>query len=717
MTAPAARDALPEGQASSVWAAGPSPGAGSDEGATMNAALAALREGRLAEAARLCESLVAAHPDAFDSHYLLALTRSRAGDHQAALASYDRALMARPGHAEAHYNRGNALLRLQRFEEALAECRNAVALGSAFPEAAHLNGAVALIALKQFQQAARSAEEALRLRPGFAEAHKIRGDALLNLDRLADAEACYRRALELRKGYVPALAHLCVLLQKTKRYDEAAAALGALRQIEPDRKFVLGMLIYSKMYCGDWSDLDRLNEELLEGIRSHRLVVSPFILLALPSTPADQLANARRYSPARPSVLMGKPPLRRDRIRVAYLSGDFRRQPQLTVGLFEKHDRTKFEVIAVSFTEGLGAGISPRMEKAFDRVIDARRMEDLEVARLLSDMDVDIAVDLMGYTEHSRPGILAHRPAPIQVAYLGFPGTMGTGHIDYILADRHVIPDSEKAFYAEQVVHLPDSYQANDDRRPISDEPQSRAAHGLDDTAFVFCCFCASYKITADVFAAWMRLLRELRGSVLWLLGTNEPAARNLRQIAASHGVAPDRLVFAPRVEVSKHLARHRLADLALDTLPYNGHTTASDALWAGLPVITRAGGTFAGRVAASLLHAAGLPELVTDTARQYEELALRLATDRPYLQRIRRKLADNRLTLPLFDTDRFRRHVEAAYRTMWDVWQQGERPRSFSVEAISDSGARRREQTVTERPRSSGRCRSGAADRRTAPG
>jgi protein O-GlcNAc transferase len=301
---------------------------------------------------------------------------------------------------------------------------------------------------------------------------------------------------------------------------------------------------------------------------------------------------------------------------------------------------------------------------------------------------VDIAVDLKGFTTDCRPGILAHRPVPIQVNYLGYPGTMGADFIDYVIADEVVLPFDLQPFFTEQIVHLPDCYQVNDSKREIAAHTPGRKDVGLRDEGFVFCCFNNNHKITALVFDVWMRILRKVEGSELWLLRDNHSAERNLRMEAAARGVDPARLVFADRVNPDEHLARHRLADLFLDTLPFNAHTTASDALWAGLPLLTCRGESFAGRVAASLLHTIGLPELVTDSLEDYEALALNLATDPPLLKSVRRKLEQNRLSNPLFDADRFRRHIEAAYTTMWKRWQHGEGPRSFAVAAeLRESG------------------------------
>jgi protein O-GlcNAc transferase len=327
--------------------------------------------------------------------------------------------------------------------------------------------------------------------------------------------------------------------------------------------------------------------------------------------------------------------------------------------------------------------IRQRIVSAFDQFYDVRTKSDEEVAKLLHELRVDIAIDLQGYTQDSRPGVLAYRPAPIQANYLGFPGTMGAEFLDYVIADRMVVPFEQQPFYTEKIVHLPDCYQVNDSKKNIAERTPTRQETGLPEKGFVFCCFNNNWKITPDVFSIWMRLLHAIEGSVLWLLGDNKNAEQNLRKQAQARGIDPSRLVFAGLLPLDEHLARHRQADLFLDTLPYNAHTTASDALWTGLPLVTRLGESFAGRVAASLLNAIGLPELVTYSIEDYEALALRLAKDSSLLEEYRNRLAANRLAHPLFDTDRFRRHIEAAYTTMWETWQRGEAPKSFSVERI----------------------------------
>jgi predicted O-linked N-acetylglucosamine transferase (SPINDLY family) len=351
-------------------------------------------------------------------------------------------------------------------------------------------------------------------------------------------------------------------------------------------------------------------------------------------------------------------------------------------GLYERHDRDQFEIIAVSAGANDQSPMRARLEKSFDRWLDISKLSDQDAADVIRDAGIDILVSLNGYFGEARMGVLARRPAPVQVNYLGFPATLGAPYIDYIIADTIVIPEGEQRFYDEQVVTLPDSYQANDDRgREMTARP-SRAEAGLPEKAFVFCNFNNAYKLTPSTFASWMRILSRVDGSVLWLLESTAPFPDNLRREAEKQGVSADRLIFAPDLPTAQHLARLQLADLSLDSLPYNAHTTASDALWAGVPLVTAKGNTFPGRVAASILLAAGLPELVTETQAEFEALAVRLAGNPKELQSLRDRLAQNRSACALFDTDRIRKHIESAYRTMWDRWLAGEKPRGFAVQA-----------------------------------
>ena len=608
------------------------------------------------------------------------------GRYEEALASYEEAIAIMPGVALLHSNRGNALRELGRFDEALASLDSALALEPGYVEALS-NRASTLQDLRRFEEALVSLDLALLGNPHDAVVHHNRGNVLQDLQRYEEALASYDRALAFRSNFAEALRGRGDALHKLRRLDEALACYEKAFAISPDLEYMSGNLGWARMLCCDWRGRNEEFGRLVSAIRAGKRSVPPFMGLSIADSPQDQLLCSRIWVhdqyPAPPVPIWKGERYRHDRIRLAYLSADFRMHPlsYLIVGLLEHHDRGRFETIGISFGPEDRSEIRTRVKGAFERFIDVRGKSDLEVARLMRELEVDIAVDLTGYTQYDRTGILALRPAPVQVSYIGFPGTMGADFIDYILADRFVIPEEHHACYAEKVVYLPDTYLVSDSKRVIADRKPGRAEAGLPEQGFVFCSFNNNYKIGPAVFDVWMRLLDKVEGSVLWLPESNAVVVRNLRQEAANRGVAPERLVFAPIIKLEEHLARHRLADLFLDTLPYNAHTAANDALWAGLPVLTCLGTTFAGRVAASLLNAIGLPELVTRSLEEYESLALELARNSQRLAGIKSKLAANRSTYPLFDTNRFRRHIEAAYVTMWERYQKGEPPASFAVE------------------------------------
>ena len=478
-----------------------------------------------------------------------------------------------------------------------------------------------------------------------------------------------------------------VALVALNRHDEAVTSFDRGYALAPDfaqADDFRAPLLLSKLRICDWTNLAEATGELLAMVRAEKPLSLPYAIVAIPSSPAEQLQCARRYVRAQPAY----PPLwqgeayAHGRLRVAYLSADFNEHPTayLTAGLFEQHDRSRFEITALSFGQNDNSPPRRRLEAAFEHFIDVGSNSDQEIAALMRRSEIDIAVDLMGFTKDNRLGVLARRAAPIQVNYLGYPGTMGAPYMDYILADATVIPEHHDAFYAERVVRLPGTYQINDNRRAVSQRAPTRGECGLPQNAFVFCCFNNPQKIMPEMFDIWMRLLRATEGSVLWLITGNAKAAPNLRLEAEKRGVAPERLIFAPKASVADHLARHRLADLCLDTLPYNAHTTASDALWAGLPVLTCLGETFAGRVAASLLKAIGLDALITRTLAEYEALALRLAREPAYLATLKDRLISNRDGSLLFDTQSATRHIESAYQTMAEIARRHEKPSGFNV-------------------------------------
>lgn len=600
----------------------------------------------------------------------------------AALASHDKAIALRPDLAEAHVNRGSALRDLKHLDEALASYDRAIALKPNYAEAYSNRGKV-LWDLRRRHEALASYAKAIALKPDYADAYNNLGNTLRDLGRLAEALASYDKAIALQPGYAEAHSNRGGALADLKRYEEARESYAAALAIEPDLVAArMGIWPVAQAIC-DWALIAKHVGALTDdSLRA----ATPFALLVHCDDPEAHFRCARLFVhdkvPTEPRPLWTGTTRRHDKIRVAYVSADFREHAVATLiaGLIEAHDRSRFEVIGVSLGSEEQGAMRRRLTAAFDQFHSVRDESDLAVATLMHRLEIDIAVDLLGYTRDTRPGILSHRPAPIQVNYLGYPGTMAATFIDYVIADPIVLPFDQQPFYTEQIVHLPESYQVNDAKRLIAERTPSRDEAGLPEHDFVFCCFNNNFKINPPVFEIWMRLLRSVDGSVLWLLRDNALAERNLRNEAAARGIAPARLVFADRVPVDQHLARHRLADLFLDTLPYNAHTTASDALWAGLPIVTCKGHAFAGRVAASLLHAVGLPELVTDNPQAYEAMALRLATDATWLAGLRTRLTQNRLTCPLFDTDRSRRHIEKAYTRMIELWQQHESPRSFSV-------------------------------------
>lgn len=571
----------------------------------------------------------------------------RPGD---ALASYNQALAENPGHAPSLLSRALLFQETGRFNDALADYDKVLAMDSKDARAWNGRGAV-LHALKRGREALENFDRAVELKPDFA-------DALTNRSNLRWAE---------RGDYVGATTDL-------------QAALAA----DPGQPYAAGELLHLKMHGADWTDFEASMALIDDGVRSRRRVVRPFAYQALSRIPADLQACSRLFAESLFPIWTGQRPSAydHDRIRIGYVSGEFREQATayLMAGLYELHDRDKFEIIAIDNGGGDGSPMRRRLEASFDKILYIARMTDAEAADLIRSEQIDILVNLNGYFGAPRMGLFARRAAPIQVNYLGFPATLGASYIDYIIADEVVIPAEERQYYDEKVVYLPDCYQPNDRKRAIAETAPSRAAVGLPDEAFVFCNFNQSYKLTPSTFAGWMRILKEVEGSVLWLLNSKPPFAENLSRAAEQHGVAPGRLHFAPSLPLEKHLARLKLADLFLDTLPYNAHTTASDALWAGLPLLTCRGTSFPGRVASSLLAAVGMPELITESQDAFEAMAIRLGRDAGAISRLKQKLAANRLSCPLFDTDLFRRNIEAAYTAMAEAAKRGEAPASFAV-------------------------------------
>jgi predicted O-linked N-acetylglucosamine transferase (SPINDLY family) len=652
-----------------------------------NLALALHRSGDLAGADACYARAIAFEPRRAAAYRDRASVLEALGRLDEAFGLLERALALDPNDALAHYNMGVVLERLGRLEQAVAAFNHTVALRPDHVEALNNLGSV-LNRLGDWTAALRCLDRAVALRPGFLDALNNRGDVLLHRNEPERALESFGGALALAPNDASALANSAAALARLKRHEEAVDVFARLVAVAPRYEYAQGALFFARMGCCDWSDYAPQIAVLRAALGRGERVCQPFPYLRVDDDAAEQRRCAELYvaaeCPPATAPLSGGERYGHARVRIAYLSADLHDHATayLIAELLELHDRERFEVTVVSFGPPSDGAMRRRLEAAVEHFVDWRETNDRTIAERLRAREIDIAIDLKGYTLGARPQILAQRPAPVQVGFLGYPGTTGAPYIDYLIADRHLIPPSQQAHYSEQVVYLPECYQPNDSRRPIAERVPSRAELGLPEGAFVFCAFHDSYKITPEAFECWLRLLERTPGSVLWLLESQPAVRRNLCAEAAERGIAPERLVFAPKLPLAEHLARQRRADLFLDTFPVNAHTTASDALWAGLPLVTRRGTSMVSRVAASLLTTMGLPELITESPAEYETRALELAHDPAALGALRSRLERNRETSPLFDAARFRRHFEAALLAMYARHASGLPPASLQIPA-----------------------------------
>jgi protein O-GlcNAc transferase len=636
-----------------------------------------LEQKRFDEAIKHFEKSLAINRTNPQSHSNIGIALSELHRYDLAITRFEHSLAIDPNNAEVVCNLANALEKSNRFNKALAIYDRATLQWPTNADVSCGRGNV-LARMGRLHDALTTFDKALALKPDLAEAWLGRGNILSGIN-LNEALAAYGEALKIKPHLAEAWQGRGLVYEGLARYDDAVAAYDRALACRPDIKYAQGQRLFARMRNWDWSGLQSETSRLLSEAKAGNPIARPFILLNLPSTAADQQTYAQQYvsevHPRSDRPLWQGERYSHDRIRIAYLSADFREHAvsQLIAGVLDHHDRDRFETSAISFGVDDGSAMRSRLAKAVDHFIDVRTKSDWEIARLIRDMEIDIAVDLMGFTTGARFNVFGMRPAPVQVNYLGYPGTLGARYIDYIIADKLVIPGDQRQFYTEKVAYLPHSYQANDVARPIPRTIPSRQALGLPESGFLFCNFNNSYKITPDLFDIWMRLLRQIDESVLWLLEGSSSSLENLRREAQRRGIAPGRLIFAPRTDLEGHLARQCVADLFLDTLPYNAHTTASEALWVGLPIVTCLGSTFAGRVAASLLSAVGLPEQVVYSLRDYEDRALAIAQDPTLLGSIKSRLVQNRATSPLFDTARFTHDIEALYVAMWQRYLDGQ--------------------------------------------
>jgi predicted O-linked N-acetylglucosamine transferase (SPINDLY family) len=661
------------------------------------------------------------NPEHLASYNFRALTFQEMKRYAEALADYDKLIALKPDYMNVYYSRGLLLQEMKRYAEAFFSYDKAIA---ATPDnaLAYNNRGTVLRELKQYADALASYDKAITLRPDYADAYNNRGDTLRELKRYDEALVNIVKAIEITsnnpifyynhglvlqemKRYTEALAsydksaalnpndadvydNRGIILLELKRYEEALLSFGRAIVLNPEKPYLEGVVLHTKIHLCDWQGNDAAWSVLEKKMEAGKLAMLPFHVLSISSSIAQQRKCAELFvkdkGPPQNFGLWNGEKYAHDKIRVAYVSADFREHPLsfLMAGVFEKHDRNRFEVYGIALKPEDQSETSRRVKAAFDQFIDVSQKDDKEVAHLLHDMEIDIAVDVMGFTLGARPSIFAYRPVPVQVNYLGYPATMAAPYIDYIIADNFIIPPEHRAQYSEKVIYMPDCFQANDDKRFVSGETPSRAQYGLPEKGFVFCSFNNSYKITPAFFDIWMRLLKAVPDSVLWLLGGNNIIQRNLSAEAGKRGIDPSRLIFAKTMKYSEHLTRLQCADLFLDTLPFNAGTTASDALWAGLPLLTCAGEAFASRMAGSLLSAMELPELIAKDLSDYEARALELATEPQKLAALKAKVAQNRGTSPLFDTALFTKHLEDAYTVLRDRTNAGLEPDDIHVKA-----------------------------------
>jgi len=634
---------------------------------------------RLEDALSSYENAIRIKADYAEAYSNRGLVLNKLNRLEDALSSYDKAIRIKMDYADAYSNRGNVLNSLGRLEDALSSYNNAISIKPDYAEA-YVNRGNTLSLLKRLEEALSSYNNAISIKPDYAEPYYHRGNVLHDLKRLEEALSSYDNAISIKPDYAECYATRGAALQKLNRLEEALPNYQLAYQLKPEIDFLLGNLIHTKMHLCDWTDSMILVNQIREAILKQQAVTPPFVILALIDQPEIHKQCTSIYiddqypsNKTLPSIL--KYP-KHQKIRIGYFSADFREHAVslLTAELFESHDRDQFEIFAFSFGPNTRDKMRKRLEIGFDQFFDIQNKTDQEVVVLARQLEIDIAIDLGGLTAECRTGIFAMRAAPIQLSYIGYLGTMAAEYYDYLIADHTMIPQDHQQYYSEKIVYLP-SYQVNDTKREVSKKIFTRAELGLPDNGFVFCCLNNIFKITPSTFDSWMRVLRAVEGSVLLLLDANETATNNLRKESANNGVDPNRLVFAKYLPPSEYLARFRVADLFLDTFPYNAGTTASDALRMGLPVLTLMGDSFASRMAASLLNAVGLPELITINQESYEALAIELAIDPQKLEAIKIKLVINLSNSPLFNAKLFTQHLEFAYQAIHQRYHEDLEP------------------------------------------
>ena len=672
-----------------------------------NDALKNFQNGKISEAKEICNEILKSEPDNFNAYYLLGViafqTRNfkkseeliskaieinsensefynfmgivlvHLNKFEESIKNWTKAIEINPNSLDAYNNRGNALIKLKKNESALKDFDQAIKIKPNFAQA-YNNRGVVLKDLNRFDLALESSNKAIEINPNYADAYNLKGVILRELKQIEESLNNYDKAIKLNPNFADAHVNRGnLLLNENKQLNLALESFTKALKINPNLNFLFGKYIHTKAWLSNWDSIDEEINSLKNKIISGVKTATPFPILSLIDNPDLQKKNAENYINNQHALVSNLEPIKKKiqnkKIRIAYYSADFNNHPTsyLMVRLIELHERSDFEIFCFSLDNRKDDEMRKRVLKACDKFLDVSLKSDLEIAEISRNLNIDIACDVMGFTKGNKFQIFAEKCAPIQVSYLAFPGTTGASFIDYVIADKTLISQELKKHYSEKIIYLPDTYQVNDSTKKISDKVFTREELGLPEDSFVFCCFNKNYKILPNTFDIWMNLLKKVKGSVLWLLVENSTARENLKKEAAKRNIDESRIIFAKIMPLADHLARHRCADLFIDTFPYTAHTTCSDALWAGLPVVTRIGNSFASRVSASLLNAIGLSELITHSEKEFENLALELANDKYKLEKLKIKLEKNKISKSLFNTEIYTKNIESSYRTIYD--------------------------------------------------
>ena len=625
----------------------------------------------------LLEQVVLIKPNFADAYNNIGICLEKLNDLDGAIKNYNLAINNRPNFAEAHNNIGVVFQKLRNFDQAILQYKKAITYKNLYLDA-YVNLANLFKETKQFEEAIKNYDLAINLNPKLAEVYNNKGNALKEIRKFEEAIKNYDLAINLNPNFAEAYFNTATALQDIKNFEKAVLYFEKALLLDKEIPFCKGYLLHAKMLCCNWSGLNELYKEIYNDVEKNRYSATPFGYQAICDDESNLQKCAQLYSSKRfPEIknnLFSKKVSKNKKIKIGYLCGEFREQATsiLMTEVWEKHNKEDFEIIAFDSGWDDKSLRRNRIINAFDKFIDISKVSDLDAAKIIYKEQIDILINLNGFFGTGRPVVFSYRPAGIQINYLGFPGTIGSKYIDYILCDQTVVPPESKKFYNEKIIYLPDSYQANDTKRNISDKKFLREELSLPKESFVFCCFNNNYKITPNMFDVWARLLKKIDNSVLWLIDGNSEATENLKKEVKIRNIDVSRLIFAKRMKLEDHLARHKNADLFLDTLPYNAHTTASDSLWAGLPVLTCLGKAFPGRVAASLLRSLDLPELITYSENEYISKAEELALNPEKLTLIKNKLDANKFSQPLFNTELFCRNLESAFKIIFERYSLG---------------------------------------------